>query len=72
MRKRVVKPNLGIIGEAIINRILKRPFLYVKITDATTIIELRNQVIHAYNNISDETVWAILCKIEIYTLSKDN
>ena len=55
MRKRVIKPNLGIIGEAIINRILKRPFLCFKITDATTIIELRNQVIHAYNDISNKT-----------------
>lgn len=55
MRKRVVKPNLRIIGEAIINRILKRPFLLFQNYGYSTIIGLRNQVIHAYNNISNET-----------------
>jgi uncharacterized protein with HEPN domain len=60
MRKRAVERNLEIIGEAI-NRILKtKPDFSAKITDAIAIIGLRNQVIHAYDNISDETIWAIL------------
>ena len=60
MRKRAVERNLEIIGEAI-NRILKsNPCYSSKITDATAIVSLRNQVIHAYDNISDETIWAIL------------
>jgi uncharacterized protein with HEPN domain len=60
MRKRAVERNLEIIGEAI-NRIIKTdPSFSTKITDAVAIIGLRNQVIHAYDNISDETIWAIL------------
>jgi uncharacterized protein with HEPN domain len=78
MRKRAVERNLEIIGEAI-NRILKTDNSYTsKITDATAIVGLRNQVIHAYDNISDETIWAILTnhlpklKIEIDKLLKGN
>jgi uncharacterized protein with HEPN domain len=78
MRKRAVERNLEIIGEAI-NRILKTDNSYSsKITDANAIVGLRNQVIHAYDNISDETIWAILTnhlpklKIEIDKLLKDN
>lgn len=56
MRKRAVERNLEIIGEAI-NRILKTDNSYTsKITDATAIVGLRNQVIPAYDNISDETI----------------
>lgn len=60
MRKRAVERNLEIIGEAI-NRIMKADnSIASKITDSTAIVGLRNQVIHAYDNISDETIWAIL------------
>jgi uncharacterized protein with HEPN domain len=52
MRKRAVERNLEIIGEAI-NRILKTDSSYTEITDATAIVGLRNQVIHAYD-ISDK------------------
>ena len=78
MRKRAVERNLEIIGEAI-NRILKNDNSYaLKITDAAAIISLRNQVIHAYDNISDEIIWAIITnhlpklKIEIITLLNAN
>jgi uncharacterized protein with HEPN domain len=74
MRKRAVERNLEIIGEAI-NRILKNDSSYSShITDATAIVSLRNLVIHAYDNISDETIWAILInhlpklKVEVNTL----
>lgn len=60
MRKRAIERNLEIIGEAI-NTILKADnAIVLKITDSIAIIGLRNQVIHAYDNISDETIWAIL------------
>ena len=58
--KRAVERDLEIIGEAI-NRILKRdpefPIEYAK-----KIVGLRNQIIHAYDNISDENIWAIISK----------
>lgn len=60
MLKRAVERNLEIIGEAI-NRILSRDSHYEKIiNDARAIIGLRNQVIHAYDSISDENIWSIL------------
>jgi len=56
--KRAIERNLEIIGEAI-NRILKEQ-PDIKIENAKRIVGLRNQIIHAYNNISDENIWAIV------------
>jgi uncharacterized protein with HEPN domain len=78
MRKRAVERNLEIIGEAT-NRIIKREAsLFAKIKDSNAIIALRNQVIHSYDSISDETIWAIIInhlpilKIEITALLEEN
>ena len=60
MLKRAVERDLEIIGEAV-NRILKRdPSFENIISDAKEIIGLRNQVIHAYDSISDESIWSII------------
>ena len=60
MLKRAVERDLEIIGEAM-NRLLKLDESIVfKISDARDIVGLRNQVIHAYDNISDENIWAIV------------
>lgn len=63
---------MEIIGEAV-NRILhKQPDIPIK--NAKSIVGLRNQIIHSYDNISDENIWAIinkhipLLKIEINKL----
>lgn len=58
--RRAIEREMEIIGEAL-NRILKKDEAFMtRITDARGIIGLRNQVIHAYDNISDENVWAII------------
>jgi uncharacterized protein with HEPN domain len=60
MLKRAVERDLEIIGEAI-NRIVRNDETFQdKITNARAIIGLRNQVIHAYDSISDEIIWSIL------------
>ncbi|MDT0647824.1 DUF86 domain-containing protein [Zunongwangia sp. F260] len=60
MLKRAVERDLEIIGEAI-NRIIRRDSAFEdKLTNTKKIIGLRNQVIHAYDNISDENIWSIL------------
>jgi uncharacterized protein with HEPN domain len=60
MLKRAIERDLEIIGEAI-NRIITKDSSFIdKITDSRAIIGLRNQVIHAYDSISDENIWAIL------------
>ena len=74
--KRAIERDLEIIGEAV-NRILKQDSKF-PIENATRIIGLRNQIIHAYDNISDENIWAIvskhipLLKIEINKLIDNN
>jgi len=60
MLKRAIERNLEIIGEAV-NRIIKAdPAYEQKIKSAKGIIGLRNFIIHAYDNVSDQNVWAIL------------
>ena len=58
--KRAIERDLEIIGEAV-NRILKKDPEF-PIENAKRIISLRNQIIHAYDNISDENIWAIISK----------
>lgn len=78
MLKRAVERDLEIIGEAV-NRIIKRDSSFIeRISNAKAIVGLRNQVIHAYDNISDENIWSILInhlpklKLDIDRLIKDN
>jgi uncharacterized protein with HEPN domain len=58
--KRAVERNLEILGEAV-SRILRQDENF-PLKNAKRIIGLRNQIIHAYDNISDENIWAILLK----------
>jgi len=58
MMKRAIERNLEIIGEAT-NRVLSRN-PEIEITNARGIVNLRNLVIHSYDNISDENIWAIV------------
>lgn len=77
MLKRAVERNLEIIGEAV-NKILKKDESFkVRISETKSIIGLRNLVIHAYDSISDENIWAVLInhlpklKEEIHNLLKN-
>ena len=72
--KRAIERNLEIIGEAI-NRINKiSPD--IAISSKKSIVGLRNQIIHSYDNISDEYIWSVLVKhlpllrVEIESLIK--
>ena len=72
MLKRAIERNLEIIGEAT-NRILAQQS-DIEISNARKIVNLRNLVIHSYDSISDENIWAIVInnipelKIEIQKL----
>ncbi len=62
MLKRAVERNLEIIGEAV-NRLCKvDDNFYNHITGAKLIIGLRNHVIHAYDNVSDEILLSVIIK----------
>ena len=56
--KRGIERNLEIIGEAM-SRILTEDAT-VEIRDARRIVDLRNQIIHGYDAITDERIWAIV------------
>ena len=56
--RRGVERNLEIIGEAM-SRILKED-PYIPIENAIKIVGLRNQIIHGYDSVSDETIWGIV------------
>jgi uncharacterized protein with HEPN domain len=58
MLKRAIERNLEIVGEAT-NRILQRN-PDIEITNARKIVNFRNHVIHSYDSVSDENIWAIV------------
>ena len=66
--KRAIERDLEIIGEAV-NRILRQDENF-PVENAKRIVGLRNQIIHAYDNISDENIWAIIIK-HLPTLKKE-
>jgi uncharacterized protein with HEPN domain len=56
--KRAIERNLEIIGEAINRILLIEPELPIQ--NARKIVGLRNQIIHSYDNVSDENIWGII------------
>ncbi|NVO01819.1 MAG: DUF86 domain-containing protein [Bacteroidetes bacterium] len=56
--KLAIERNLEIIGEAM-SRILKEDSVF-PLENAKRIVGLRNQIIHGYDNVSDENIWGIL------------
>jgi uncharacterized protein with HEPN domain len=58
--RRSIERELEIIGEAI-NK-LKKLDENIEISFYKQIISLRNQIIHSYDNIDNETIWAIIIK----------
>lgn len=74
--RKFVERNIETIGEAM-NRILKiKPT--IKITSARKIVDTRNYVIHSYDSLIPEILWAIVInhlprlKTEIRELMNDN
>lgn len=58
--KKAVERNLEIIGEAL-NRLLKiNPQLPV--TNARQIVNTRNRIIHGYDTVSEDIIWAIVTR----------
>lgn len=57
-KRRAVERELEIIGEAI-NKLLKiNPI--IEISFARQIVDLRNKVIHAYDNVNDIVIWSVI------------
>ena len=58
MRQRAVERNVEIMGEAI-NRLLKHDPT-IAIDSAKSIVDTRNRVIHAYDNVTPEFLWSLV------------
>ena len=56
--RRAIERNIGIIGEAV-NKLLKLD-RDIKITQVRNIIATRNRVIHAYDSLKPDLIWAIV------------
>lgn len=57
-KRRAVERELEIIGEAV-NKLLKiNPA--IEISYARQIVDLRNKVIHAYDNVNDIVIWSVV------------
>ncbi|MBV6644700.1 MAG: DUF86 domain-containing protein [Cyclobacteriaceae bacterium] len=62
------KRAVEIIGEAM-NRILMRS-PNIEITNSKRIVDTRNRVIHGYDSVSDDIIWAIVVR-ELPELAKE-
>ncbi|WP_181308078.1 DUF86 domain-containing protein [Rufibacter sp. XAAS-G3-1] len=58
--RKAVERNLEIIGEAL-NRIL-RVNPDILITNSRRIVNTRNRIIHGYDTVSEDIIWAIVIK----------
>ena len=73
-KRRAVERELEIIGEAV--NILLKINPNIQISYARQIVDLRNKVIHAYDNVNDTVIWSVVMnhlptlKLEIEALMK--
>jgi uncharacterized protein with HEPN domain len=58
--RRAIERNLEIIGEAVSRAVKKDPFL--QITNARKIVDTRNRIIHGYDTVSVDILWAIIIR----------
>lgn len=56
--RKAIERNIEIIGEAV-NRILNA-YPEIKITNARKIVDTRNRIIHGYDTVSEDIIWAIV------------
>jgi uncharacterized protein with HEPN domain len=58
--KRAIERNIEIIGEAINRLIRVEP--QILITNARKIVDTRNRIIHGYDSVSEDIIWAIVVR----------
>lgn len=58
--KRAIERNIEIIGEAM-SRILKKDE-NIEISNSRRIVDVRNRIIHGYDSVSDDILWAIVIR----------
>ena len=58
--RKAVERNLEIIGEALSRILRENP--EINITNARRIVNTRNRIIHGYDTVSEDIIWAIVTK----------
>ncbi len=56
--RRAVERNIEIVGEAV-NRIMQKDST-IELSNARKIVDTRNRIIHGYDSVSDNIIWAIV------------
>jgi uncharacterized protein with HEPN domain len=59
-KRRAVERELEIIGEAVNNLLKINP--EIPISFARIVVDLRNRIIHAYDNVNNNLIWKIIMK----------
>jgi uncharacterized protein with HEPN domain len=67
-KRRAVERELEIIGEAVSNLLKLNPDIIISY--ARLIVDLRNKIIHAYDNVNDIIIWKVVMK-DIPVLQKE-
>jgi len=67
-KRRAIERELEIIGEAMSNLLKINPTIII--TNARTIVDMRNKVIHGYDTIDETIIWKIIMK-DIPVLQQD-
>jgi uncharacterized protein with HEPN domain len=60
MRRRAVERELEIIGEAVNNLLKLNP--QIPLSYARIVVDLRNRIIHAYDEVNHTIIWKIVIK----------
>jgi uncharacterized protein with HEPN domain len=60
MLKSAVQWQLSVIGEALNNALKMEPTL--TITNARKVVDMRNKLIHGYDDVEDNVVWNVIVK----------
>jgi uncharacterized protein with HEPN domain len=56
--RKAIERNIEIIGEAVSRIIRVHP--EIKISNARKIVDTRNRIIHGYDTVSEDIIWAIV------------
>ena len=58
--RRAIERTVQIVGEALTQAVSIKPSLLLSISDAQKIIGLRHRLVHAYHDISQPIIWAVV------------
>lgn len=58
--RRAIERNIEIIGEAVNRILMQNPAIHI--TNSRKIVDTRNRILHGYDSVSDDIIWAIIIR----------